>query len=97
LTNPLKVAATETARDGAGQPIPQNINSIDAEGLVRLADGRFFIGEEKAPGGTIVRRFIPAGTEADFAAAEYPVTASLPAIYALRFSNRGIESLSMSD
>lgn len=104
LTNPLKVAATETARDGAGQPIPQNINSIDAEGLVRLPDGRFFIGEENAPGvaeisadGTIVRRFVPAGTEADFTAAEYPITGSLPAILALRFSNRGIESLSMSD
>ena len=104
LTNPLTIAKTDKPRDGAGQPIPQDINAIDAEGLVRLADGRFFIGEENATGiaevspeGVIVRRFVPAGTEGDFASADYPVSGSIPAIYAKRNSNRGIESLSVSD
>ncbi len=104
LTNPLTVAATEAPRDGNGNPIAFNANSIDAEGIVRLPDGRFFIGEENATGvaevaadGTIIRRFVPAGTEKDFAAADYPVTGSLPAILAKRTSNRGIEALSMSD
>jgi hypothetical protein len=104
LTNPLTIAATEVPRDGSGKPIAQNANSIDAEGFVRLPDGRFFIGEENttgvaelSPEGVIVRRFVPAGTEKDFATADYPVSGSLPAILAKRTSNRGIESLSMSD
>jgi len=104
LTNPLTIAKTDKPRDGAGQPLPQDINAIDAEGLVRLADGRFFIGEENATGiaevspeGVVVRRFVPAGTEGDFALADYPVSGSIPAIYAKRTSNRGIESLSVSD
>lgn len=104
LTNPLTVAATEPPRDGNGNPIAFNVNSIDAEGIVRLPDGRFFIGEENATGvaevaadGTIVRRFVPAGTEKDFATADYPISGSLPAILAKRTSNRGIEALSMSD
>ncbi|MCX5496549.1 esterase-like activity of phytase family protein [Kaistia dalseonensis] len=104
LTNPLTVATTEKPRDGNGQPLKQNINSIDAEGLVRLADGRFFVAEENAtgiveisPDGTIVRRFVPAGTEMDFATADYPVSGAFPAILAKRHSNRGLESLSVSD
>jgi hypothetical protein len=104
LTNPLTIAKTDMPRDGEGKAIPQDINAIDAEGLVKLADGRFFIGEENATGivevspeGVVVRRFVPAGTEADFASADYPVSGSIPAIYAKRTSNRGIESLSMSD
>src|SRR5690606_30488648 len=78
LTNPLTVAATEVPRDGSGKPLAQNANSIDAEGLVRLPDGRFFIGEENATGvaevsaeGVVTRRFVPAGTEKDFASADY--------------------------
>jgi hypothetical protein len=104
LTNPLKIAKTDKPRDGAGQPLAQDVNAIDAEGLVRLADGRFFIGEENATGivevspeGVIFRRFVPAGSEGDFAAADYPISGSLPPIYAMRNSNRGIESLSISD
>ena len=91
LTNPLTVAKTDKPRDGAGQPMPQDINAIDAEGLVRLADGRFFIGEENATGivevspeGVIVRRFVPAGTRRRFRRADYPVSGSIPAIYAKR-------------
>ena len=104
LTNPLTVATTEKPRNGNGQPLKQNINAIDAEGLVRLPDGRFFVAEENATGlveiaadGTVLRRFVPAGTEKDFAAAEYPVSGTLPAILAKRHSNRGLESLSMSE
>lgn len=104
LTNPLTIATTERPRDGNGQPLQQNVNSIDAEGLVRLADGRFFVSEENATGiveiaadGTIVRRFVPAGTEGDFAAADYPVVGALPAILEKRHSNRGLESLSVSE
>ena len=104
LTNPLKVAKTDKPRDGAGQPLAQDVNAIDAEGLVKLPDGRFFIGEENATGivevsadGVITRRFVPAGTEQDFAAADYPISGTLPAILSMRHSNRGIESLALGD
>lgn len=79
LTNPLTVAKTDKPRDGAGAALRQDPNSIDAEGLVRLPDGRFFIGEENATGiveisadGVITRRFVPAGTEQDFSKADRP-------------------------
>jgi hypothetical protein len=98
------VAKTDKPRDGNGAPLAQDPNAIDAEGLVKLPDGRFFIGEENATGvveisadGVITRRFVPAGTEQDFKDAEYPVTGSLPAILAKRHSNRGIESLAIGD
>jgi len=104
LTNPLQAASTEVPRDGDGRVLAQDANALDAEGLVRLADGRFFIGEENAPSvaevspeGVVVRRFVPAGTEGDLAAADYPVAGSLPAILARRQSNRGIESLALGD
>lgn len=104
VTNPLTVATTEMPRDGDGKVIAQDANSIDAEGLVRLPNGRFFIAEENAtgivevsPDGVIRRRFVPAGTEKDFATAEYPVSGSLPAIFARRHSNRGMESLALSE
>lgn len=103
LLNPLKTATTENAVDGAGNKLPQDPNSIDAEGIVRLADGTFWIGEENGPSilhvaadGTIQRRIVPDGTEGEYAGADYPVTGGLPAILAKRFTNRGIESMALS-
>ena len=49
VTNPLTVASTEKPRDGSGKVIAQNANSIDSEGLVRLADGRFFVDGRERP------------------------------------------------
>lgn len=102
IPNPLKVATTDFARDIEGVPLPLKAAGIDAEGLVRLPDGRFFIAEENAtgiaevaPDGTVVRRFVPAGTEQDFKDAGYPVVGSLPALLARRNANRGLESLAL--
>ena len=102
IPNPLTVATTDFARDIEGAPIALDPAGIDAEGLVRLPDGRFFIAEENAtglvevaPDGTILRRFVPAGTEKDFADAGYPVVGSLPAPLAKRNANRGLESLAL--
>jgi hypothetical protein len=103
LPNPLTVASTETPLDARGRVLAQNASAVDAEGLVRLSDGTFWIGEENAPSilhvaadGRILKRIVPAGTGADFAGAGYPVFEGLPAILARRFTNRGIESMAIS-
>jgi hypothetical protein len=110
--NPLTVATTEVPRDGTGAVIAQDASAVDAEGLVRVSlfGGRFLIGEENGPSilevdndGTILKRFVPAGTEADYtnppaplAPAGYTIEGSLPAILAKRRLNRGIEALALS-
>lgn len=103
LTNPLKTASTETPLDGQGRVLPQHPANVDAEALVRLADGSFWIGEENAPSilqvaadGRILRRFVPIGTDTEFAGAGYEVIGLFPAIVARRQSNRGIESIAVS-
>ncbi len=103
LLNPLKVAKTEAPLDGFGNALPHSANAIDAEGLVRLADGSWWIGEENGPSivhvaadGRIQERIVPAGSEKDFAGANYKVTGGLPAILTKRQTNRGIESMAVS-
>jgi len=103
LLNPLTVAETETPLDGFGTVLPYSANAIDAEGLVRLADGSWWIGEENgpsivhvAPDGRIQERIVPAGSEKDFAASNYKISGGLPAILTKRQTNRGIESMAMS-
>ncbi|WBV43342.1 esterase-like activity of phytase family protein [Pseudoroseomonas cervicalis] len=99
LTNPLP-GRTEQPLDGQGRRLAFDPAAIDAEGLLRLPDGRFWVGEENGPSlvevaadGRILRRIVPAGTEGEFAGAGYRIEPGLPAILARRQSNRGIESL----
>ena len=103
LLNPLKTAATETGLDGNGKRLAPDLNGIDAEGIVRLSDGSFWIGEENGPSlahfgadGRMIVRHVPRGTEGEFAGARYEVKGSLPAILAKRAINRGIESMAIS-
>jgi hypothetical protein len=103
LLNPLKTAATENAIDGHGRPLAYDLSGIDAEAIVRLADGTFWIGEENAPSlahfaadGRMVVRHVPKGTESEFAGAAYEVRGTLPAILTRRAINRGIETLAIS-
>jgi hypothetical protein len=103
LLNPLKTAATDTGLDGTGKPLPYDLNGIDVEAIVRLADGTFWIGEENGPSlshfsadGRLLVRHVPQGTEGEFAGAHYDVKGTLPAILAKRAINRGIESLAIS-
>jgi hypothetical protein len=100
---PLKTASTEIPLDGTGKPLQQSLRGIDAEALVRLSDGSFWVGEENAPSiahfaadGRMIERHVPASTEGEFAAAPYPTKGTLPAIVARRASNRGIEGLAIS-
>jgi len=103
MPNPLRTATTETPLDGAGKPLQQDLRGIDAEGLVVLSDGTFWIGEENAPSlahfsadGRMIMRHVPAGTAGDFAGAPYETVGSLPAIIAKRQANRGIEAVAVS-
>lgn len=103
MLNPLTVATTENPIDGSGRPLLRNANAVDAEGLVLLSDGTWWIGEENDPSlihvaadGRILTRLVPEGTEKDFDTANYTVVGSLPAIFAKRQANRGIESVAIS-
>lgn len=103
MPNPLKVATTDVPLDGVGKRLAQDVHGIDAEALVRLADGTFWIGEENGPSmahfsadGRMIVRHVPRGTEADYAGARYDVKGSLPAILAKRQANRGIETIAVS-
>jgi hypothetical protein len=103
MPNPLRAATTETPLDGTGKALSQDLRGIDAEGLVRLSDGSFWVGEENGPSlahfttdGKMTARHVPQGMEADYAGAPYDVIGSLPAILAKREGNRGIEGLAVS-
>lgn len=103
LPNPLRSATRETPLDGRGKPLERDLHGIDAEAVIRLTDGTFWVADENAPSivhvsidGRIIARHVPQGTEADFAGARYDVVGSLPAILARRQLNRGIESLAVS-
>ena len=103
MPNPLRSATTETPLDGTGKLLMQDLRGIDAEGLVRLSDGSFWVGEENGPSlahftadGKLMARHVPQGMEADYAGAPYDVIGSLPAILAKREGNRGIEALAVS-
>jgi hypothetical protein len=89
--------------DLSGKPLPQNPDAVDAESVVPLADGTFWVSEENGPSllhvaadGKILRRIVPQGTEGDFKAAHYPVDGGLPALLWRRASNRGLESLAIT-
>jgi hypothetical protein len=103
MPNPLRTAATEIPLDARGSRLPQDVHGIDVEGIVRLSDGTFWIGEENGPSvahvagdGRIIVRHVPRGTEDEFAGARYEVQGTLPAILTRRQINRGIESLAIS-
>lgn len=103
MPNPLRIATTETPLDGKGKPLAQDVNGIDAEGLVRLSDGTFWIGEENAPSinhfsadGRLLTRYVPRGTEGDYAGGRFETVGALPPILTKRQANRGIEGIAIS-
>lgn len=103
LTNKLTIAKTEKPVDANGNALDQSVSAIDAEGIIRLTNGSYWIGEENGPSilhvaadGTVLERLVPASSEKDFAGAAYKVTGGLPAILVKRQTNRGIESMAVS-
>ena len=103
LLNPQTAASTDQGLDAQGNKLAYDPNTIDAEGLVKLSDGSFWIGEEMGPSvlhvaadGRIVKRIVPADAVADYKDADTEIVGGLPAILSKRHGNRGIESMAVS-
>ena len=84
--------------------LPDNNDGMDTEGLVRLADGSFWLSEEYGPSlvhvdvdGVVLERVTPAGVNVGSGyTPKATVTDGLPAILGKRKQNRGFESLALS-
>jgi hypothetical protein len=103
---PNRAAGEESAPLAADAKtvLPYNINGLDTEGIVRTADGHFWVSDEYAPSileldakGHILKRHLPAGLETVYreAGVTYPVDGALPAALQYRKSNRGLEDLAL--
>lgn len=84
--------------------LPFNIDGLDPEGIVRTADGHFWISEEYATSiveldarGHVLKRHLPAGLEAVYreSGVTYPVDGALPSALQYRKANRGLEDLAL--
>ena len=107
ISNPLTFADntsnTENAFAADGSLLDFDPEGLDPEAMVKLSDGSFWIAEEYgvsilhvAADGRILDRVVPAGVESQLAAAGYPISGELPAVYHKRKLNRGIESIAVS-
>ncbi|MEV0220785.1 esterase-like activity of phytase family protein [Streptomyces sp. NPDC050704] len=82
----------------AKTPLTYNPNGLDTEGIVRAADGSFWLVDEYGPSlvhvsarGKVLTRYVPKGL--NLTGADYPVVEALPAILLHRKVNRGFEGL----
>jgi hypothetical protein len=105
--SPVAGLPNDTTRDEtpydwtANAELPTNRSGLDTEGLVRAPTGEFWLSEEYSPSllrvsatGTVLGRLVPRGLT--LPGAGYPVTDTLPAVFADRQDNRGFESLALS-
>ena len=86
-----------------GSPFDPDPSGIDAEALIKLSDGGFWIGEEHGPSlvhvqadGTIGKRWVALGEGPSFTGADFPVEEVLPAWLADPARNFTIEGLAIS-
>jgi hypothetical protein len=103
LLNPQTKATKDTGMDITGKLLPDGADNLDLEGIVRLSDGTFWIGEEMGPSiahlsadGRILKRLVPADAVTDYKDSEAEIVGALPAILSRRQGNRGIESIAVS-
>ncbi|MEU6090010.1 esterase-like activity of phytase family protein [Streptomyces sp. NPDC047085] len=75
-----------------------NPNGLDTEGIVRAADGTFWLVDEYGPSlvhvsarGKVLTRYVPKGL--NLTGADYPVVEALPSVLLHRKINRGFEGL----
>ncbi|MDQ0778975.1 hypothetical protein QF026_007441 [Streptomyces aurantiacus] len=84
----------------AKTPLSFDPNGLDTEGIVRAADGSFWLVDEYGPSlvhvsarGKVLTRFVPKGL--NLTGAGYPVVEALPAVLLHRKINRGFEGLAL--
>ncbi|MFF7366370.1 esterase-like activity of phytase family protein [Streptomyces tricolor] len=82
----------------AGTPLSYDPNGLDTEGIVRAADGSFWLVDEYGPSlvhvsarGRVLARYVPEGLA--LTGADYPVVEALPPVLLHRRINRGFEGL----
>ncbi|MFF3401927.1 esterase-like activity of phytase family protein [Streptomyces sp. NPDC002659] len=82
----------------AKTPLSYDPNGLDTEGIVRSADGTFWLADEYGPSlvhvsarGKVLARHVPEGLK--LTGADYPVVESLPGVLLKRKTNRGFEGL----
>ncbi|MER7686622.1 esterase-like activity of phytase family protein [Streptomyces sp. NPDC097610] len=82
----------------AQTPLTYNPNGVDTEGIVRSADGGFWLVDEYGPSlihvsarGKVLTRYVPKGL--NLTGTDYPVVEALPAVLLHRKINRGFEGL----
>jgi hypothetical protein len=96
LPNPVGMGASgETALDLNGAVIAPSADGIDSEGLVRAADGSFWVSDEYGPHiahfdatGKTIERINPFGSGTG--------GRKIPAVFATRRANRGMEGLAIT-
>ncbi|RZM22421.1 MAG: esterase-like activity of phytase family protein [Pedobacter sp.] len=96
LPNPVGMGASgEIAYDLNGTVLAPSADGIDSEGLVRMSDGSFWISDEYGPHiahfdatGKTIERINPFGTGTG--------GRKLPAVFANRRANRGMEGLAIT-
>ena len=83
----------------AATPLSYNPNGLDTEGIVRAADGSFWLADEYGPSlvhvsarGKVLTRYVPEGLK--LTGTDYPVVEALPSVLLHRKINRGFEGLS---
>lgn len=81
-------------------PLAYNPDGLDTEGIVRTADGSFWLVDEYGPSlvhvssrGRVMARYVPEGLRLE--GAGYPVVEALPGILLNRKINRGFEGLAL--
>ncbi|MEU1365268.1 esterase-like activity of phytase family protein [Streptomyces sp. NPDC005803] len=84
----------------ARTPLPYDPNGLDTEGIVRAADGSFWLADEYGPSlvhvsarGRVLARYVPQGLHLE--GADYPVVEALPGVLLHRKTNRGFEGLAL--
>ncbi|MFK4067013.1 esterase-like activity of phytase family protein [Streptomyces sp. NPDC029674] len=82
----------------AKAPVSYDPNGLDTEGIVRAADGSFWLADEYGPSlihvsarGKVIKRYVPRGLK--LRGAGYPVVEALPGVLLHRKTNRGFEGL----
>ncbi|MFD8719005.1 esterase-like activity of phytase family protein [Streptomyces sp. NPDC059629] len=84
----------------AKTPLSYNPNGLDTEGIVRAADGSFWLVDEYGPSlvhvsarGKVLTRYVPKGL--NLTGTDYPVAEALPSVFLHRKINRGFEGLAL--